>query len=79
MSQDLEVDWRLGAEIFESLLVDHDWAVNTSNWAYFAGALLLCCCVLCRLQAPCTPCPLGDTGAQIELPLYHLPDPYAQA
>ena len=40
-SQDLKVDWRLGAEIFESLLVDHDWAVNTANWAYFAGAVLL--------------------------------------
>ncbi len=47
LSQDLEVDWRLGAEIFESLLVDHDWGVNTSNWAYFAGALLLCYVVLC--------------------------------
>jgi len=47
LSQDLAVDWRLGAEIFESLLVDHDWGVNTSNWAYFAGVLPLCCVVLC--------------------------------
>ena len=23
--------------MFESLLVDHDWAVNFLNWAYFAG------------------------------------------
>ena len=23
--------------MFEALLVDHDWAVNTVNWAYFAG------------------------------------------
>ena len=30
-------DWRLGAALFESLLVDHDWAVNFVNWAYFAG------------------------------------------
>ncbi|CAL8470116.1 g9658 [Coccomyxa elongata] len=29
--------WQLGAAVFESLLVDHDWAVNTVNWAYFAG------------------------------------------
>ena len=37
--QDLRLDWRQGAEVFESLLIDHDWAVNTANWAYFAGAL----------------------------------------
>lgn len=35
--QDLHLDWRMGAEIFASLLVDHDWAVNRANWAYFAG------------------------------------------
>lgn len=29
--------WHIGAAVFESLLVDHDWAVNTVNWAYFAG------------------------------------------
>ena len=29
--------WQSGAAVFESLLVDHDWAVNTVNWAYFAG------------------------------------------
>lgn len=29
--------WWLGAAVFEALLVDHDWAVNTVNWAYFAG------------------------------------------
>ena len=23
--------------MFEALLVDHDWAINTINWAYFAG------------------------------------------
>lgn len=39
--QDLRVDWRLGAEVFESLLRDHDWAVNSSNWAYFAGDVRL--------------------------------------
>lgn len=31
------MDWRRGAAVFEALLVDHDWAVNTVNWAYFAG------------------------------------------
>jgi deoxyribodipyrimidine photo-lyase len=30
-------EWRLGAALFDSLLVDHDWAVNLINWAYFAG------------------------------------------
>ena len=35
--QALAQDWRLGAAVFESLLVDHDWAVNYLNWAYFAG------------------------------------------
>ena len=35
--QTLGQDWRVGAAVFESLLVDHDYAVNTVNWAYFAG------------------------------------------
>lgn len=35
--QDLKQDWRVGAEVFESLLIDHDWAVNYCNWNYFAG------------------------------------------
>lgn len=30
-------NWQIGAAVFEALLVDHDWAVNTVNWAYFAG------------------------------------------
>ena len=25
-------DWRLGAELFESLLLDHDTAINLVNW-----------------------------------------------
>ena len=25
-------DWRLGAELFESLLLDHDAAINLVNW-----------------------------------------------
>ena len=42
--QELHLDWRLGAELFESLLLDHDWAVNACNWAYFAGARWRCGC-----------------------------------
>ena len=35
--QALGQDWQRGAAVFQALLVDHDWAVNTVNWAYFAG------------------------------------------
>ncbi len=35
--QALRLDWRLGAELFASLLVDHDWTLNTTNWAYNSG------------------------------------------
>jgi deoxyribodipyrimidine photo-lyase len=35
--RDLELDWRLGAEHFESTLVDHDVASNWGNWQYAAG------------------------------------------
>lgn len=35
---DLEIpDWRIGAEYFESVLVDHEVAANWGNWAYLAG------------------------------------------
>ncbi len=37
LSKTLQQDWRLGAELFESLLVDCDEAVNYVNWNYFAG------------------------------------------
>nr|QIQ49260.1 DASH cryptochrome [Volvox carteri f. nagariensis] len=37
LTKDLGVDWRWGAELFESLLVDCDVAVNYCNWNYFAG------------------------------------------
>ena len=33
----LRIDWRLGAEWFESMLVDYDCASNWGNWAYVAG------------------------------------------
>ncbi|XP_015775700.1 PREDICTED: cryptochrome DASH-like [Acropora digitifera] len=35
--KDLGLDWRLGAEWFESLLVDHDVCSNYGNWNYSAG------------------------------------------
>lgn len=34
---DLRVDWTLGAEWFESLLIDYDVASNYGNWTYLAG------------------------------------------
>ena len=37
MWQDLGLDWRLGAEWFESLLLDHDPCSNYGNWNYVAG------------------------------------------
>ena len=33
----LKLDWRLGAEYFESMLLDYDAASNWGNWAYLAG------------------------------------------
>ncbi|XP_059087984.1 cryptochrome DASH-like [Tigriopus californicus] len=35
--KDLNLDWRLGAEWFESLLLDHDVCSNYGNWNYSAG------------------------------------------
>lgn len=37
VTQDLRQDWRQGACLFESLLLDSDEAVNWCNWNYFAG------------------------------------------
>ncbi len=37
LTQTLRIDWRLGAEWFESLLVDYDVASNWGNWMYAAG------------------------------------------
>eukprot|EP00884_Botryococcus_braunii_P017923 jgi/Botrbrau1/4814/Bobra.0325s0033.1 len=38
LAKELKEDWHLGAALFESLLVDFDWAANWGNWAYNAGA-----------------------------------------
>jgi len=35
--KDLKVNWQLGAEYFESLLVDYDPASNYGNWNFLAG------------------------------------------
>lgn len=37
LARDLGVDWRVGAEWFESLLADHDPCSNYGNWTYVAG------------------------------------------
>ena len=34
---DLHADWRIGAEYFESLLLDYDPCSNYGNWNYIAG------------------------------------------
>lgn len=34
LSQNLNIDWRMGAEYFESLLLDYDPCSNYGNWAY---------------------------------------------
>ncbi|GJP43499.1 hypothetical protein CLOM_g2951 [Closterium sp. NIES-68] len=35
--RDMGMDWRMGAEWFESLLIDYDPASNYGNWTYGAG------------------------------------------
>ena len=37
LTKNLRIDWRLGAEWFESLLIDYDVASNWGNWCYVAG------------------------------------------
>lgn len=37
LAKDLDVDWRFGAEWFESRLIDDDVCSNWGNWAYVAG------------------------------------------
>ncbi|XP_063958093.1 cryptochrome DASH-like [Lytechinus pictus] len=37
LAKDLCLDWRLGAEWFEQMLVDHDVTSNYGNWLYSAG------------------------------------------
>jgi deoxyribodipyrimidine photo-lyase len=37
LANDLQLDWRSGAELYQWLLVDHDVGSNWGNWRYFAG------------------------------------------
>lgn len=37
LTKNLGVDWRMGAEWFESQLIDHDPCSNYGNWNYVAG------------------------------------------
>ncbi|KAM8967610.1 cryptochrome DASH-like [Pelodytes ibericus] len=37
LTKDLGIDWRMGAEWFEYLLVDYDVCSNYGNWLYSAG------------------------------------------
>ncbi|HEY9761399.1 MAG TPA: DASH family cryptochrome, partial [Trichocoleus sp.] len=37
LTKNLGIDWRMGAEWFESLLIDHDVCSNYGNWNYTAG------------------------------------------
>lgn len=36
LAQNLNIDWRMGAEYFESMLLDYDPCSNYGNWAYNA-------------------------------------------
>jgi deoxyribodipyrimidine photo-lyase len=37
LTQNLGIDWRLGAEYFEATLIDHNVYANWGNWLYMAG------------------------------------------
>jgi deoxyribodipyrimidine photo-lyase len=37
LTKNLNIDWRMGAEWFESLLIDYDICSNWGNWNYTAG------------------------------------------
>jgi deoxyribodipyrimidine photo-lyase len=37
LAKDLKINWLLGAEYFESLLIDYDVCSNYGNWNYVAG------------------------------------------
>ena len=37
LTKNLGIDWRMGAEWFESLLIDYDVCSNWGNWNYVAG------------------------------------------
>jgi deoxyribodipyrimidine photo-lyase len=63
--RDLQLDWRLAAEWFESCLIDYDCVLNWGNWVYF---------VLTQLPARVDDRPGG--GPRYTLPRY---SPYLMA
>jgi deoxyribodipyrimidine photo-lyase len=40
--RDLGLDWRMGAEWFETCLLDYDPCSNYGNWTYGAGKQFQC-------------------------------------
>jgi deoxyribodipyrimidine photo-lyase len=36
-AKNLELDWRIGASYFESMLIDYDVHSNYGNWMYVSG------------------------------------------
>lgn len=70
----LRLDWRLGAELFGSLLADADFVLNQGNWAYNAGEEVA---AAAPLRAPA--CPLlacwhpAPGGAVMRVPCVHGP------
>jgi len=36
-AKEMELDWRVGAAYFESMLIDYDVHSNYGNWLYVAG------------------------------------------
>ena len=37
LTKELKIDWRIGAEYFEAMLIDYDVHSNYGNWLYNAG------------------------------------------
>jgi deoxyribodipyrimidine photo-lyase len=37
LAKELEIDWRWGAQHFQSTLVDHEAGINLESWAYVSG------------------------------------------
>ena len=37
LTKELKIDWRIGAEYFEALLIDYDVHSNYGNWMYLSG------------------------------------------
>lgn len=51
MVRDMGLDWRMGAEWFETCLLDYDPCSNYGNWTYGAGMFI------CHLSRTLQLCP----------------------